>query len=145
MGASTRTPAEFRDTVRTAFGTFWTGEGESLDIIAWDNLSFNPGNRGEYISLGLAHASGELASLGAGNTVQVRRTTVFAAQIFVRHNTGQARADALAELVLNFLESAKLTGIRVRDIGMAEAGRVNQWFQVNVNAQIEYDSYRTTA
>lgn len=142
MGASTRTPAQFRDTVRTAFGSFWTGEGESLDFISWDNLAFNPGNRSEYISLGLAHASGELASLGTGNSVQVRRTAIFAAQIFVRHNTGQQRIDELSELVLNFLESTHLTGIRIRDIGMTEAGRANQWFQVNVNAQIEYDSFR---
>lgn len=145
MGASTRTPAEFRDIVRTAFSTFWTGAGESLDTVAWDNLYFNPGNGAEYISLGLAHTSGELASLGAGTSIQVRRTAVFAAQIFVRHNTGQARVDELAEKVLDFLESSKLTGIRIRDIGMTEAGRVAQWFQVNVNAQIEYDSYRTTA
>lgn len=145
MGASTRTPAQFRETVRTAFGSFWTNAGESLDPLAWDNVFFNPGNRAEYVSLGLAHASGELASLGTGNEVQVRRTAVFAAQINVRHNTGQARADELSELVLDFLESAKLPGIRIRDIGMTEAGRVNQWFQVNVNAQIEYDSYRTTA
>lgn len=143
MGASTRTPAEFRDTVRTAFGSAWTGAGESLDNVAWDNLGYNPGARDDYVLLGLAHATGTLASLGAGSSIQVRRVAIFAAQIFVRQNTGQARADALAETVLDFLESARLTGIRIREIGMAEAGRVGQYFQVNVNAQIEYDSFRS--
>ena len=143
MGASTRTPAQFRDTFRTAFGAAWTAAGEDLAIVAWDNVAFNPENLDAYVFAGLAHAAGELASLGTGNQVQVRRQVVFAAQIFVRHNTGQARADALGEIVLDFLESAHLTGIRFRNIGMTESGRLNQWFQVNVHAEVEYDSFRT--
>lgn len=143
MGASTRTPAQFRDIVRTAFGAHWTGAGESLDIVAWDNLDFDPGELEAYVFLDLAHASGTFAALGAGSTAQLRRTAIFAGQIFVRHNTGQARADDLAEIILDFLESTHLTGIRILEPGMTEAGRVNQFFQVNVNAQIEYDSFRT--
>ena len=143
MGASTRTPAQFRDVVRTAFGAHWTAAGEDLEIIAWDNVSFNPRNSKAYVSLGLSHSTGSLASLGAGTTIQVRRVAIFAGQIFVRHNTGQARADQLAEIILDFLESAKLTGIRFRDMGVTEAGRVNQWFEVNVNSQVEYDSFRS--
>ncbi len=143
MGASTRTPAEFRDTFRTAFGAHWTTAGESLDIVAWDNVSFNPRNVQAYVSAGLAHATGDLASLGAGASVQVRRVVVFAAQVFVRFNTGQAEADRLAEILLDFCESTHLTGIRIRNTGLTEIGRVNQWFQVNVNAQVEYDSFRT--
>ena len=143
MGASTRTPAQFRETMRTAFGAVWTAAGEDLATIAWNNLSFNPAALNDYVFLDLAHASGTLASLGTGNEVQVRRTAIFAAQIFVKHNTGQQRADDLSETVLDFLESAKLTGIRIRDISMTEAGRVNDFFQVNVSAQVDYDSYRT--
>lgn len=143
MGASTRTPAEFRDIVRTAFGVAWTDAGESLDNVAWDNLAYRPGERDDYVMLGLAHSTGSFASLGAGASIQVRRVAIFAAQIFVRHNTGQARADDLAEIVLDFLESARLTGIRISEIGVTEAGRVAQYFQVNVNAQIEYDSFRS--
>ena len=143
MGASTRTPAQFRDAVRTAFGAAWTAAGEDLAIIAWDNVSFNPRNSEAYVSLGLSHSSGSLASLGAGSTIQVRRVAIFAGQIFVRHNTGQARADQLAEIILDFLESARITGIRFRDMGVTEAGRVNQWFEVNVNSQVEYDSFRS--
>ena len=142
MGASTRTPAEFRDAVRTAFGAHWTGAGEDLANVAWDNLSFDPGDRNDYVFLSIAHASGTIASLGTGVDTQIRRTVVFAGQIFVRHNTGQQRLDELAEIILDFLESSKLTGIRFREIGITEAGRVNQWFQANVNCQIEYDSYR---
>jgi len=143
MGASTRTPAEFRDVVRTAFGAAWTGAGETLDNVAWDNLSYRPGSRDDYVMLGLAHSTGTFASLGAGASIQVRRVAIFAAQIFVRHNTGQARVDTLAEIVLDFLESARLTGIRISEIGLVETGRVGQYFQVNVSAQIEYDSFRS--
>lgn len=143
MGASTRTPAQFRDTIRTAFGAHWTAAGEDLAIVAWNNLSFNPAALDNYVFLDLAHSTGTLASLGTGTEVQVRRTAIFAAQLFVKHNTGQSRADDLAEIVLDFLESAKLTGIRIREVSMTEAGRVNDFFQVNVSAQIDYDSYRT--
>lgn len=148
MGASTRTPAQFRDAVRSAFSTHWTNAGESLDIIAWDNLDpslQNPNwaNLDAYLLLGLAHASGGQVSLGTGTDIQVRRAAIFAGQVFVRHNTGQAEADRLAEIVLDFVESSKITGIRFRDMGMAEAGRVNQFFQSNVNAQVEYDSFRS--
>ena len=143
MGASTRTPAQFRDTIRTAFGAAWTAAGEDLAIVAWNNLSFNPATLDSYVFLDLAHSTGTLASLGTGTEIQVRRTAIFAAQLFVKHNTGQSRADDLAEIVLDFLESAKLTGIRIREISMTEAGRVNDFFQVNVSAQIDYDSYRS--
>jgi hypothetical protein len=132
-----------RDTVRSAFGAHWTGAGEDLAIVAWDNISFNPRNLQAYVFAGLAHASGELASLGAGSTIQTRRTAIFAAQIFVRHNTGQDRADTLAEIILDFVESTHLAGIRFRNQGVTEAGRVQQWFQVNVNAVVEYDSFRS--
>lgn len=143
MGASTKTPAQFRDAVHTAFGLHWTAAGEGLEIVAWDNVAFNPENRDDYVSLGLAHASGSQVSLGTGVDIQVRRVAIFAAQVFVRHNTGQARADILAEILLDFLESTKIAGIRFRDMGMTEAGRLQQWWQVNVNAQIEYDSFRS--
>jgi hypothetical protein len=143
MGASTRTPAQFRDTIRTAFGAAWTAAGEDLAIVAWNNLSFNPAALDSYVFLDLAHSTGTLASLGSGNEIQVRRTAIFAAQIFVKHNTGQSRADDLSEIVLDFLESAKLTGIRIREISMTEAGRINDFFQVNVSAQIDYDSFRS--
>ena len=143
MGASTRTPAQFRDAVRTAFGLHWVAAGENLSIIAWDNLDFDPVNLDAYVFLGLAHASGSQVSLGTGVDIQVRRTAILAAQVFVRHNTGQQRADALAEILLDFMESTKITGIRFRDMGMTEAGRIQQWFQVNVNAQLDYDSFRS--
>lgn len=143
MGASTRTPAQFRDAVRTAFGTHWTAAGEDLANVAWDNVDFSTTNRDDYVILSLAHATGSQASLGTGTDIQVRRSVIFAGQIFVRHNTGQQRADELAEIILDFLESTKIQGIRFRDMGLTEAGRVREWFQVNANAQIDYDSYRT--
>jgi hypothetical protein len=143
VGASTRTPAQFRDALRTAFGAHWTAAGEDLAIVAWDNLDFDPTDLDAYVFLGVAHASGSQASLGTGVDIQVRREVILAAQVFVRHNTGQQRADALAEILLDFMESTKITGIRFRDMGMTEAGRIQQWFQVNVNAQIQYDSYRS--
>ncbi len=142
MGTSTRTPTQFRDAVRTAFGAHWTAAGEDLAIVAWDNVGFDPENVDAYVFFGLAHVSGSIASLGTGVDTQIRRETVLAAQIFVRHNTGQQRADELAEIILDFCESAKIPGIRFRDIGVTEAGRSNQWFEVVVNAQIDYDSYR---
>lgn len=142
MGASTRTPAQFRDAVRTAFGTHWTTAGESLGSLAFDNLFKDTANLDDYVFFGLAHVDGSQASLGTGVDIQVRRTVVMAAQIFVRHNTGQDRADELAEIILDFCESAKIPGIRFRDMGLTEAGRTEKWFEVVVNAQIEYDSFR---
>ena len=68
---------------------------------------------------------------------------VFAAQLFVRHNTGKARADELAEILLDFVESLRIQGIRVRNPGLTETGRTGDWFQANANATLEYDSYRT--
>jgi len=143
MGATTRTAAQFRDAVRTAFGAHWTAAGEDLAVVAWDNLDFDTAGLDDYVHLGLAHSTGELASLGAGNTIQTRKGVVFAAQLFVRHNTGQARADALAEILLDFVESTHLTGIRFRDQTLTETGRVQQWFTATVTALIEYDAFRT--
>ena len=143
MGATTRTPAQFREAVRTAFGAAWTAAGEDLATVAWDNLDFDPAGLDDYIFLGLAHSTGTLASLGAGNTIQTRKVAVFAAQLFVRHNTGQARADDLAEILLDFVESVHLTGIRFRDQTMTDNGRVDQYFQATVTALVEYDAFRT--
>lgn len=143
MGASSRTPAQFRDAVLTAFSDSWVAAGQSLDIVGWDNLAFESTNLDAYVSLGLSHAVGDFASLGTGTQIQVRRQAVFAGQLFVRHNKGQALSDELSEIILNFLESTHLTGIRFRNISMVEAGRVNEWFQVNINSLIDYDSFRT--
>ena len=143
MGATTRTAAQFRDAVRTAFGAHWTAAGENLATVAWDNLDFDTAGLDDYVHLGLVHSTGELASLGAGNTIQTRKGVIFAAQLFVRHNTGQARADALAETLLDFVESTQLTGIRFRDQTLTEGGRVQQWFTATVTALIEYDAFRT--
>lgn len=143
MGASTRTPAQFRDAVRTAFGAHWTAAGEDLAIVAWDNLDFDPAGLDDYVFVGLAHSVGSQASLGTGVDIQVRREATLAAQVFVRHNTGHARVDELAEILLDFMESTKITGIRFRDPAMIEAGRIQQWFQANVNALLEYDSFRS--
>lgn len=143
MGATTRTAAQFRDTIRTAFGAHWTAAGEGLATVAWDNLDFDTAGLDDYVHLGLAHSTGELASLGAGNTVQTRKVAIFAAQAFVRHNTGQARADALAEILLDFVESVHLTGIRFRDQSMTDNGRVEQYFTATVTALVEYDAFRT--
>ena len=142
MGASTRTPTQFRDAVRTAFGLHWTAAGEDLDNVAFDNLDFNAKGRDFYVFFGLAHVTGSQASLGTGVDIQVRRNVVLAAQIFVKHNTGQAESDRLAEIILDFCESVKIAGIRFRDMGVTEAGRTQQWFEVVVNAQIDYDSFR---
>lgn len=143
MGASTRTPAQARDAIRTAFGAAWTAAGEDLGIVAWDNLDFDPSGLPAYVFASFAHASGTIAALGAGSKTYQRRNAIFSAQIFVRHNTGQARADELAEIILEFVESARIQGIRIRDPGMTEVGRTVQFFQVNVTAVIEYDSIRT--
>lgn len=143
MGATTRTAAQLRDAVRTAFGAHWTAAGENLATVAWDNLDFDTAGLDDYVHLGLAHSTGELASLGAGNTIQTRKGVIFAAQLFVRHNTGQARADALAETLLDFVESTHLTGIRFRDQTLTDNGRVQQWFTATVTALIEYDAFRT--
>lgn len=142
MGASTRTPAQFRDDLRTAFSTAWTTAGEDLAIVAWDNLDFDSKNLDAYVFFGLAHVTGSQASLGTGTEIQIRRNVVAAAQVFVKHNTGQAEADRLAEILLDFFESTKIAGIRFRDMGLTEAGRSNQWFEVVVNCQIDYDSFR---
>lgn len=143
MGASTRTPAQVRDQIRTAFGAAWTAAGEDLGIVAWDNLDFDPSGLDAYVFASFAHSSGTIASLGAGSTVYNRRVAIFSAQINVRHNTGQARADELAEIVLDFLESLRIQGIRIRDVGMAELGRVVNFFSINVSAVVDYDSIRT--
>lgn len=143
MGASSRTPAEFRDTVLSAFADAWVAAGESLDDLAWDNLSFETDNKDSYVYVSLAPAAGEVASLGTGNQVQMRRSSNFVANVNVRHNKGMALADTLAEKVIDFLESAKLTGIRFRNQGLVQTGRFGEWFQVNVTAEIDYDSFRT--
>lgn len=143
MGASTRTPAQFDDAIQTAFGAHWTGAGEDLAIVAWDNVGFPTDNLDAYVLFGVAHTTGAQASLGTGKTIQMRREVVLAAQIFVRHNTGKVEASRLGEIILDFVESTKITGIRFRDQGLTQAGRSNEWFEVVVNAILEYDSFRT--
>ncbi len=143
MGASSRTPAQLDDTFQTAFLAAWVAAGQDAAIVAWENLGFDPANLEAYVIADLKHAVGDIASLGTGTQIQMRRDVIFAAQIFVRHNKGRGLSNQLAEICLDFLESTHLTGIRIISPGLAEAGRVNQWYQVNANAIVQYDSYRT--
>ena len=143
MGASTRTPAQFKDTVKTAFAAAWVAAGQNLDVVAWDNLFFDPSDLDVYVIASLAQVGGDFASLGGGTQVFMRRDAIFAAQIRVRHNTGEAVSDQLTEIVLDFLESAHIPGIRFRNVGANSAGRLQPWYDVNVSATVEYDSIRS--
>jgi len=143
MGTETRTASQARDAILEAFAASWQSNGESLDIVLWGNIGEDPKSLDEYALATVTHATGDIAALGAGPEVMVRRQAVFACEIAVRHGSGKGRCLELAEKALDFVESARIAGIRLRNPGLVENGRLGDRYRSNVTAQIEYDSYRT--
>lgn len=137
--ATTKTPRQARLNILQSFKDYWDASPYASVPVVYDNVNYKT-DGSEYVGVGVAHNGGTIASLG---NEQYRRTGVLVVNMNVPEGNGQARIDALAEAVLEWIETFNVAGIRLRDPGYNEIGSFGGYWQANVSAGFEYDAIRT--
>lgn len=138
---SSKTVAQAREQVQAAFAAHWTGAGEDVQDVGFDNLTKDTKGLDEFVRFTMLHVSGTLAALGL--TCYRRRVNLICG-VWVREGTGRARSDALIETCLTFFETLDLEGFSLVDgPQVVDAGIGNGFLQVNVSALFDYETART--
>lgn len=143
MGTATKTITGQHDAMNAAFLAAWIAAGESPARIAWDTEDLDGAGLPDWVRFGFQHALGEHAALGSGNSRYIRRFGIISAVVYVRKGEPAARRQALAEIVMDFLELVNVAGFSVSNPAANEGGLVNGWNQINCTAEAHYDLIRT--
>lgn len=136
---SSATPRVVRTAVQLNFKTYWDAVEATPAPVVYDNKHF-PTDGSEYLHFNFSHAGGTIAALG---NEKYRRSGIIVINIFVPEAQGQARADALAEFALAWLETFSVLNVRLRDPGSNDIGAFGGYWQANASASFEYDALRT--
>jgi hypothetical protein len=140
-------PSEARDDVYKLIADAWGEEGP----MDFEDKPRNPNAEPippktpiPWIRVMMRHTGGRQATLA--NEIgqrRFRRTGVITAQIFAPLGSSLREPERLGILINNALEGAStLHAVFIRNVRMNEIGSDGHWFQVNVDADFEYDSVR---
>ena len=124
-----------RQSIETRFQDNWT-ETE----VKYANVKFSSKTEQEWVALNIIPDMAKEQSLGT-DPVQYRYWGDIVVQIFVKPNSGAARALQLAELVADIFRSAKFDNITVNTPRVAIVGVNDGWYQVDVISPYYRDSY----
>lgn len=133
--------AEARDAIVAAVITGWG----TTTPYAVDNVDLDTRNLKEWIHVSVRHTGGGQSTVGkAGN-----RRFVMTGSAFVRVHVqagagGTARADELAQRAQRIFEGVALAGTTVHfdNVLARELGPVDEWYQVLVEAEFQYEYIR---
>jgi len=121
--------------------TEWQNAGESLSVLTYDGLDFTPPQDGStWARLTIQYLPGSgRASLG-GSKGLFRRMGKLTLQVFVSNEVGAVGARQLADPIVLALEDAGQVGnIWFRNIQLREVGVDDVHYQVNVEAEFQFD------
>lgn len=130
------TALDFRNTLFTAFDTFWAKRTQ----IAPPNVAFNPDTlpTGEtawvrlYI---LGDATGQVRFSRSVTPHHFQRSGLFTVEVYVREGTDLDQAYALAEAAQEFLAKPGVANSNFFNVSQPqEIGPIGAWFQVSVTA-----------
>lgn len=112
--------------------------------LTFDNEKYDPPDDQAWMRFTVRHTVMGQETLGGEGNRKFRRLGIAVTQIFTPIDQGVSEADTLAQLVKNVFEGVRLTGTTVRflDVQIIEVGPENKWYQVNVEANFEYDETR---
>lgn len=132
---------DMRQAIQRSFYDHWCDRTR----IAWGNLVFDPGDDDAFVRFAVNHtpnASGP-AGIESGSVKRYRRRGIIFVQVFTRGNTGQDLSDELTEKALKFFETVDpVLGSWYRNPSPAEIPGDGTWMQVNVSAELIYDTLR---
>ena len=99
-----------------------------------------PAPEGEevWVRLTILDGDTEQASIG-GPTSLYRHFGIIAVQVFVKEQTGTAKARQLADTVASIFRGQKFNGILCRSPAVQRVGVIEGWFQINVNVPFQWD------
>lgn len=124
-----------RQSIEDRFGSNW-----SATAVRYENVKFSTKEHDEFVSLVYIPDDKKEKSLGT-DPVQFRSYGEIVVQIFVKPNSGAARALQLADLVADIWRAAKFDGITVMAPRVVKVGVNDGWYQVNVISPYYRDTY----
>lgn len=127
--------SEERKAIEERFQDNW-----SETAIRYPNTSFSTKDRVEFVSIQHIPDDKKEQSLGT-DPVLLRSYGDIVVQIFVKPNSGAARALQLADLVADLWRSARFDGITVKAPRISIVGIVEGWYQVDVISPYYRDTY----
>ncbi|MDJ0952477.1 MAG: phage tail terminator-like protein [Acidimicrobiia bacterium] len=124
-----------RQVIETRFEANW-----SATPVRYPNVKFSTKDQTEFVAIQHIPDDKMEKSLGT-DPVQYRSYGDIVVQIFVKPNSGAARALQLADLVADVWRSAKFSGITVMAPRVAIVGVIEGWYQVDVISPYYRDTY----
>jgi hypothetical protein len=134
------TPLAFRDSLFTAFATFWAGRTQ----IAAPNVDFDPAeipeNETAWVRLYILGAvDGQSRLSRSVNPDHFARSGIFTIEVYVRQGGDLDEAYALADAAMEFLESPGVAAANFSNLSPPqEFGPDGTWFQVVVSSAFVY-------
>lgn len=126
-----------RERIYQHFATAWG----STSAFTFENEKFAPPSGAAWVRLSVRHRVRGQETLGPAGNRKFESFGAVIVQVFTPLDNGTAAADTLAELVRTTFEGKVLLPehIRVYAVGVREVGPSDEWHQVNVEAEFQYD------
>jgi len=125
-----------KEAILDLFVTAW---GVTTEITLDNETLNNPADN--YVRLTIRHNDAAQETLGAvGNRKFTRLGSAFV-QIFTPVDQGSQAADGFVATAMGIFEGVRISGttVRFKDVIPREIGPDGKWYQVNVQADFEYD------
>lgn len=142
-----QTPTQARDDVYTLIMDAW---GEEGPVDFWDkprnpnDSPIPPKEQIPWLRVKMVHSGGGQQTLAneIGNR-RFNKSGIITVQIFTPLGSSLLEPERLGILLNNALEGASTPhDVRLRNVRMNEIGSDGHWFQINVDADFEYDTIR---
>lgn len=129
-----------RETIYQRFATQWG----ATSPYTFDNEAYDPPVNSAWVRVVVRHQVSTLEAIGGSgqgglNLYQRRGSCVI--QVFTPANQGVRNADTLAQTARAIFEGITLSSnaIRFNNVDIQEIGESDNWYQVNVEAEFQYD------
>lgn len=129
-----------RETIYQAFITAWG----ATSPITLDNEAFQPPADTAWVRMAVRHNVSTLECIGGsgyGGMNSYQRAGIVFLQVFTPLNQGTREADTLAQAARAIFEGKTFSSnaIRFNNVVVREIGPDGSWFQVNLEADFQYD------
>ena len=129
-----------RETIYQRFVTQWG----ATSAYTFDNEAYDPPVNTPWVRVAVRHLISRLNAIGGtgqGGFNLYQREGECVIQVFIPSNQGTRTADTLAQAARAIFEGVTLASnaIRFNNVEIREIGESDNWYQVNVEAEFQYD------
>ena len=138
--------AAARDDILTLFKTAWDAQTPPVPPAIYDNVAAeHPSNAAAWVRVSVKHNQGAQATIGGspGNK-RFRHYGLVVVEVFVPTGQGLTAADGYVKVLFDAFEgkATKGDGAFFYNVRSNEVGQNDNWFQVNVIAEFQWDEVK---